>query len=625
MKNSALQKNNIWKLIVGIALASASSIAYTYDKSYSPYANRDFPENLYWGDTHVHTSLSFDANLSGNYKIGPEEAYRLARGETITDHQDAPVKLIRPLDFIVVADHAINLGVIQAIWNEDERVMSQPDGKRMLDIVKESRTRRGDFVDLAISASRPPEGTPPIDPSNVIADTWSESMNAADRFNEPGRFTAFIGYEWTSMSQGNNLHRVVVFRDAADRVSTVQPFSMSDSIDPEDLWTYMQDYETNTSGKVLAIPHNGNVSNGMMFSDDTLKREPITADYAQRRARWEPLYEATQIKGDGETHPLLSPDDRFADYETWDTGNVAGSQLKEPWMLQYEYTRSTLKLGLNHEAALGVNPFKMGIIGSSDAHTGMPAMREDNFMGKFAVDEPSLTRSQGVKKFARFDIPNKALAASGYAAVWAKENTRSAIFDAMQRKETYATTGPRMIVRFFGGWDFDDNDHLRPDFAAIGYNKGVPMGGDLSDAPKGKSPHFLIAASKDPDGANLERVQVVKGWLDQAGDMQEKVFDVVLSDNRQVNLDATAQPMASTVQAKTAIYTNNAGAAQLSTVWKDPDFNAKQRAFYYLRVLEIFTPRWTTYDAAAYGFEPPEGVPVEHQERGYTSAIWYTP
>lgn len=611
--------------LVGIFLLACWADLSGAGDSYSPYADRNYPENLYWGDTHLHTSLSFDANFSGNYKVGPEEAYRLARGETITGSKGNPVRLVRPLDFLVIADHAHNLGLVQAIWNEDPRVMSQSDGKRWLEILREARRRDGDFIDLVIKASRAPQGVKPLDPSRIAADTWQESIRAADDFNDPGRFTAFIGYEWTSMIRGNNLHRVVIFRDSGERVSKVQPFSMADSTNPEDLWRYLEGYEKQTGGSVLAIPHNGNVSNGMMFSDRSLDGQPLSPDYARRRARWEPLYETTQIKGDAETHFLLSPEDPFADYETWDKGNVQGSQLKEPWMLQYEYARSALKLGLKHEAALGVNPFGFGLIGSTDSHTGMPAVREENMMGKFAVDEPSAGRARKTMQLKDFAISKSSLTASGYAGVWARENTRASIFDAMQRREVYATTGSRMVVRFFGGWNFKLDDHTRADVAAVGYAGGVPMGDVLHGAPPGKSPRFLIATARDPDGANLERLQVVKGWLDATGEMQEKVYDVALSGQREAHAGEIAEPAPSTVDIEKAVYTNSVGDAQLGTVWEDPDFDPALRAFYYLRVLEIFTPRWTTYDAAYFQTDLPEDVPSVHQERAYTSPIWYSP
>ena len=450
--------------------------------------------------------------------------------------------------------------------------------------------------------------------------------SSADTYNDPGRFTAFIGYEWTTMPKGDNLHRVVVFKDGADKAGQVVPFSAFDSEDPEDLWTYLGGYEKNTGGEVMAIAHNGNVSNGLMFSDKTVEGKPLSQAYAKTRSRWEPLYEVTQMKGDGEAHPYLSPDDEFADYETWDKGNLDGTSAKKKSMLKYEYGRSALKLGLKHEANLGVNPFKFGLIGSTDAHTALATSEENNQWGKLTSKEPNNHRAETPI------IPSKTpglttwgfeQAASGYAAVWAKENTREALFEAMQRRETYATTGPRMTVRFFGGWDYTSDDVHRPSFADIGYAKGVPMGGDLSNAPKGKAPSFIVQAAKDPDGANLDRVQVVKGWLDSQGTTHEKVYDVALADGR--NPGAKAASIGSTVDVENATYTNTIGDVELATVWSDPDFDAGQRAFYYVRVIEIPTPRWTAYDKKFFSNEMPEGTEMVTQERAYTSPIWYTP
>ncbi len=604
-----------------VLLATATSRPQAAE-TYSPYVGRDYPQNVYWGDTHVHTALSFDATLNGTLRVGLEEAYRLARGETITGNLGEEVRLVRPLDFMVIADHAGNLGVFRAVLDEDPQLMSQPDGQRWLSII---RAVSKDFASAERELTKlgsPPEGVPRLDPRGVMADSWDRSMKMAERYNDPGRFTAFLGYEWTGMARGNNLHRVVVFSDGYEKVSRVKPFSMFNSNDPEDLWAYLQGYEDSTGGRVLAIPHNGNLSNGMMFADLNNAGEELSADYARTRARWETLYEATQIKGDAETHPALSPDDAFADYETMDFGNLAAAP-KQPGMLQYEYARSALKLGLAHQRELGVNPFKLGLIGSTDTHTGMPAVRENNMMGKFGVDEPAAGRADALWDI--YGIPKARFAASGYAAVWARENTREALFDAMRRRETYATTGPRMVVRFFAGWDFQQGDELRPDLAATGYRKGVPMGGDLNAAPNGAAPSFLLFAGKDPDGANIERIQVVKGWLDTEGALHEKVYDVALSDEREVSNDSVAAAMASTVDVQQATYRNSVGDPQLGAVWRDPEFDPAQAAFYYARVLEILTPRWTTYDSAFFDTPLPEGVPAQIQERAYSSPVWYTP
>jgi hypothetical protein len=466
----------------------------------------------------------------------------------------------------------------------------------------------------------------PNDPT-IMRPVWDDVVAAAEKYNEPGRFTAFIGYEWTSLTPpGNNLHRNVIFRDNGDKASQVLPYTATDSIDPEDLWANMAAYEAKTGGRVLAIPHNGNLSNGLMFAVETMDGKRLDQNYAERRQRWEPLYEISQIKGDGEAHPFLSPNDEFADYETWDKGNLNFSEMKTDDMLQYEYARSGLKLGLQLEDKLGVNPFKFGFIGSTDAHTSLPAVEEENFFGKHSGVEPEADRWQHpTLRGPTVSIMGWEQASSGYAAVWATENTRAALFDAMERKETYATTGPRMTIRFFGGWDFDSADANTRTPGPLGYSKGVPMGGDMRSAPAGKTPSFLIAALKDPMGANLDRIQVIKGWY-AGGKLHEKIYDVVVSDDRPIGADGRCgQAVGSTVDVPNATYFNTIGDPELITVWEDPEFDANARAFYYVRVIEIPTPRWMAYEVKRYGIDVPDEVEMVTQERGYTSPIWYTP
>ncbi len=616
MKNKKVRKLNLLAVPFCLAVYLATLTIQARGDDYSPFVALNYPQNLYWGDTHLHTVLSTDAYGYEN-RLTPEDAYRFAKGDSVTTNSGQKVKLSRPLDFLVISDHATFLGVFDMLENNDPVLQ----GTKLGEILK-ARQQSGELKPLGtFHLSAMGKTGLPHDP--VLKETaWQRVAENAERQNDPGRFTAFIGYEWTAMPDGNNLHRNVIFRDGPGKATKVVPFSALDSRDPRALWRYLESYEIQTGGRVLAIPHNGNVSNGAMFPDKTLSGEPLSRAYAETRARWEPLYEMTQVKGDSETHPVLSPDDRFADYETWDKSNFSLEQPpKEDWMLKHEYARGALKFGLQLEKTLGVNPFKFGMIGSSDSHIGASAIEENSFFGKWAPEEPSATRLELHSYY-----PMARYAASGFAAVWAHENTRESLFDAMQRRETYATTGPRMVVRFFGGWDFDGEDHLRPDYVAIGYDKGVPMGGDLSRAPKGGSPRFLIVAAKDPDGANLERIQVVKGWLGEKGETHEKVYDVVLSDDRKSDPEVDMAPtIGSTVDVANATYTNRVGEAQMSAVWKDPDFEPDERAFYYVRVLEIPTPRWTTYDAAFYGTEPPEGVPAVQQERAYTSPIWYTP
>jgi hypothetical protein len=455
---------------------------------------------------------------------------------------------------------------------------------------------------------------------------WEHNIAAAERFNQPGEFTALIGYEWTSLIKGNNLHRVVILRDDGELASKMLPYTLADSADPEDLWAYLAKYEQTTGGSALAIPHNANLSNGMMFASETIDGNPLDADYAARRARWEPLIEISQIKGDGEAHPFLSPNDEFADFETWDSGNLDLSEAKSNDMLQYEYARAALKLGLGFDAKLGINPFQFGIIASTDSHTSLATADSDNFYGKHAGVEPSATRASKPHRTGPVaELMGWEQVASGYAAVWAKENTRAAIFDAMRRKETYGTTGPRMTVRFFGGWDFKQDDSNASDVATIGYTKGVPMGGSLAAAADKKAPSFLVVASKDPMGANLDRVQIVKGWQDASGQLNETVYNVAWSGNRKLDDEGKLAVVGSTVDIEQASWKDTIGDSQLATVWQDPAFDPTQHAFYYVRVLQIPTPRWPVYDAARFDTDIAQGSPTAIAERAYTSPVWYRP
>ena len=461
--------------------------------------------------------------------------------------------------------------------------------------------------------------------------TWLDTIEAAEENNDPGRFTAFIGYEWTA--QGSfNIHRNVIYKDGGDVARQSLPFTTGaplGSPKETDLWKWMAEYESKTGGDVLAIAHNGNVSNGLMFPFiQPFTDKPVDQQYAEARHRWEPIYEVTQMKGDGEAHPFLSPNDEFANFEKWDKGNLDMSEAKKPEMLQHEYARSGLKLGLQMEKQFGVNPFKFGMIGSTDAHTGLAAVEEDNFWGKVAPMEPSaerLTNTFVNNPKTGITVNDRDVVAAGYAAVWATENTRESIFDAMERREVYATTGTRMAVRLFGGYEFTEADAKSRNPAIAGYGKGVPMGGDLGAPPEGKVPTFLVAALKDPIGANLDRYQIVKGWMDEKGETHEKVYDVVWSGDRKPGADGKVPAVGNTVDVANATWSNTIGSPELIAVWTDPEFDPKQSAFYYGRVLEIPTPRWTTYDAKYYGLPVPTDVPATIQERAYTSPIWYKP
>ena len=540
-------------------------------------------------------------------------------------------KLSRPLDFLVVADHSDNMGFFPQLFSGDPAMLSDPTGRRWYDMIQSGKGADAAIeIIVSFSQGRFPKALQSLPGTAAYRSAWRETIKAAEEANDPGRFTAFIGYEWTSNTGGNNLHRNIIFRDGGARASLVEPYTTQKpqgSDDPRDLWKWMADYEAKTGGDVLAIAHNGNLSNGRMFPIiESFTGRRVDRQYVETRAHRERIYEVTQIKGDGEAHPLLSPNDEFASFERWDKGNLDLSELKQPDMLQYEYARSALKLGLKLEQELGTNPYKFGMVGSTDAHTGLAAVEEDNFFGKTTSSEPSADRtSHPFVKTAKGTIMGWEQTASGYAAVWATENTREALFDAMQRKEVYATTGPRMVVRFFGGWDFEARDARSRMPAGVGYGKGVPMGGDLRAAPAGKAPTFLVAALKDPIGANLDRIQIVKGWLDKSGELREKIHDVVWSGGRRPAANGKLPAVGNTVDVRSATWTNTIGDPELITVWKDPEFDPSLRAFYYARVIEIPTPRWTAYDAKYFGLTLPANVPMVQQERAYTSPIWYTP
>ncbi len=592
------------------------------EDAFSLYARDDFPRQVFWGDTHVHSNLSMDANLFGNRKLSPTQAFRFARGETVTTNTGQKVKLRRPLDFLVVSDHAEYLGVMEGLQRADEVLLQDETARRW-----SKQLAAGDLTPMTEFSQSLATGRQLLENTDFANSVWRRIVDGADAQNTPGVFTAFIGYEWTSMPENANLHRVVIFRDGADKTSQVLPFSALDSSRPEDLWAYLARYEEKTGGQAIAIPHNSNISGGRMFSELMSDGQPITADYARTRALYEPIVEVTQVKGDSETHPFLSPDDEFADYESWDQSNIGFNEPHQDSWFRGEYARSALKTGLAIEAETGANPYRFGLIGSTDSHTSLATGDENDYWGKFVTAHPSPDRWRQpmVQSDLRFMTFEWQMAASGYAAVWATENTREAIFDAMRRRETYATTGPRMTVRLFGGWTFDDQDAVRPDLAKTGYDKGVPMGGMLPAAPDGEAPAFLVSALKDPDGANLDRVQIIKGWLDAEGKTHEQVYDVAVSDGRVPGADGKIPPVGNTVDEESATYTNTIGATEFATLWRDPDFNPREPAFYYVRVLEIPTPRWTTYDAAVYGLTLPDEVPRITQERAYTSAIWYRP
>ena len=618
-------------LLAGALSVSAMVAAAGDSGEYSPYLEHDFPNQVFFGDTHLHTAYSTDAGLFGN-TIGPDEAYQFAKGKVVTSSLGVKARLARPLDFLVVADHAENLGLAPMLAESNPMVMNHEWGSKIAALYQSGDLGAAYTMwGSAINVSKDPFAGD----TEMQGSMWQRILESAERHNAPGSFTAFIGFEWTSSPGGSNLHRNVIFRDNADKAGQVLPYSAYDSEDPEDLWVYMDEYEQKTGGQVLAIAHNGNLSNGLMFDDVTYTdKQPIDQDYAIRRMKSEPLYEVTQIKGDGETHPGLSTNDEYADYGTWDKGSFGAP--KEEGMIEREYARQAYMRGLQYEAKLGANPFKFGLVGSTDSHTTLATTTEDNFFGKATPAEPARGNTHRMDEKITGYLPDpqgreyaiyaRSSLASGLAAVWARDNTREAIWDAMARKEVYATTGTRLKVRVFAGWEFERDDLSRPDFTRYAYSKGVPMGGDLKAAGSDGAPSLLIQSVKDPDWANLDRIQVIKGWTDKQGKAHERVYDVAVSGGRKIGADGRCkEAVGNTVNVKDASFSNSIGAAMLEAYWQDPDFDPKQRAFYYVRVLEIPTPNWTTFDAVKFGTALPEDVPASIQDRAYTSPIWYTP
>jgi hypothetical protein len=606
--------------------------SFPSQKHYSPYAGRSFPTEVFWGDTHLHTGNSLDAGAFGA-RLLPEDAHRFARGEQLISSTGQTVKLSRPLDFLVVADHSDNMGFFPRLNSGDPKMLADPTGKRWYDMIQEGGQQGvAAAVEIiqSLTANSFSDALYLAPGTAAYRAAWEQTIEAAEKYNEPGRYTALHGYEWTSTDGGINRHRVVIYRDGANKVGMMEPYTSLPpygSPDERQLWEWMDSYEEKTGGRMLAIAHNGNMSNGTMFPiADTFTGEAYDRAWAEERIKREPLYEITQIKGDGETHPFLSPNDEFADYETWDQGNLDLTALKTDDMLEYEYGRSALGIGMQLEQKLGINPYKVGFIGSTDSHTGLATAQEDNFFGKHSGAEPSAQRVEHpMAKIGDAEYTGWGMVASGLAAVWARENTRESLFDSMMNKETYATTGSRILVRFFGGWDFIDEDAQNRLPAAVGYGKGVPMGSDLPARQDGESPNFLVAALRDPLSGNLDRIQIVKVWVDQSGERHEKIFDVAWSDDRQLTAEGKLPSVGNTVDIANATWTNTIGAPELITVWNDPEFDPNVSVAYYARVLEIPTPRWTAYEAKRFGISMKEEIPMVNVERAYTSPIWYSP
>ena len=600
-------------------------------------------DQLLFGDTHLHTSYSFDAYLNKNQTADPDTAYRWAKGMPVVHaYNRARVQIATPLDFLVVSDHAELMGVIRGI-NNDTAVLEDlgvwGNLKRWFAVFMLNRAISGEgganFFNSLLPEKAENSGEDPVQdpvnvlPTNTFGDTlsiettaWHEIVDAAERHNQPGKFTTLIGWEWSSIPTGANLHRIVFTPDSGDVAKQFVPYGSDQSQYPEDLWTFLETTQQRTGARFVAMPHNSNISKGYMYAETTLKGEPITQEYARRRMHWEPVSEATQIKGDSETHPVVSPDDEFADFETYT--HYIQQDLQDYNPTAADYIRGALKTGLALEQKVGVNPYQFGLIGSTDSHSGLSSAEEDNFWGKFSRDStPETKRSKD--KIGEGRVTGWSMSASGLAAVWSKSNTRDEIFAAFQRKETYATTGTRLKVRVFGGWGFDESALQAVDFAEIGYAQGVPMGGSLTANIQGKAPQMLIRAEMDPKNANLDRIQVIKGWVDANGAQHEQVYNVAWSGSRALDGDGKLPAVGNTVDLETGFWDNSIGEPTLAVLWTDPDFNRAQRAFYYVRVLQIPTPRHSLLDSIALQIEVPEEGPATIQERAYTSPIWYTP
>lgn len=612
------------RAVLGIALLSLASAG----------AGAQAPK-LYWGDTHVHTAYSFDAFLNDNHSATPEVAYRFARGEpVIHPYHRARMQITAPLDFIAIADHAEYLGVGREVyfngvqledagfvdrikgWFTERAIRDMIDGDGGFDAFINLLPKAGDPLESA-NMLWDSNGQEIINASALEEKTWRKITHLADEYYAPGEFTTFIAWEWSSLPGGANLHRVVMTSSDGETARQFQPFGSDDSPFPEDLWAWLDKTAAATGAEFLSIPHNSNISKGYMFPEKTLRGEPFTEAYARKRLQWEPVVEITQIKGDSETHPVFSPTDEFADFETY---SFYIQQKPAPYQPQVgDYVRPALKRGLALEQNIGVNPYRFGVIGSTDSHTGLATAQETNFAGKLARDSTpeTKTRSDG-----RTEFPSGwNMSASGMAAVWAQDNTREAIMAAFKRREVYATTGPRIALQVYGGWQFTADDLDTPD---TWRDKGVPMGALLA-GEAASAPGFVIRALKDPHSGNLDRVQVVKGWVDETGNEQEKVYEVVWAGDRKPDGKGKLPAVGNTVDLSSGRYRNTIGSTSLAAFWSDPDFDPDVPAFYYVRVLEIPTPRHTLLDAIALGLNEPEAGASVIQERAYSSPIWYKP
>ena len=572
-----------------------------------------------FGAVHVHTSFSFDAFTNGTVTT-PGDAYQWAQGKPIAGNRHGlKVQINTPLDFYAVSDHAEMMGVFNKMTDPDNPLSKHPMAARITSSDQNEAMQA--FAQVLREFSAGDLDPAFIDPA-VSRDVWAEIVETADAHYQPGQFTTFPAFEWSSNPDMQNLHRVVVFGDSA--VVPELAYSSIDSTRPEDLWQWM-DVQRTAGATLLAIPHNANASDGLMFSLQTSAGEPLDAAYAQTRSVNEPLYEISQIKGTSETHPALSPNDEFAGFEIWDY--TLSADALRPTNRQGSYARKALLDGITQAQRGEGNPFHYGFIGDTDTHNAAASHEEDNYTGKFAFETEPAHRLNGFEGQPEGQVQQvREFSSGGLAGVWATANTREAIFEAMQRRETFGTTGPHIKVRFFAGWAFTEADAQSPDWVETGYAKGVPMGGELAAAPADGQPSFLVWAVKDPNSGNLDRIQIIKGWVDADGVAHETIHDVAWSGEGRRNPDTGAlTPVGDTVDVASATYTNTIGDAELFSVWRDPEFDPSLHAFYYVRVIEIPTPRWSTRDAAALGIDIPGGLPATLQERAWSSPIWYTP
>ena len=596
-------------------------------------------KQIYWGDTHLHTNRSFDAFTNRNFSVGPDEAYRFARGLPVEQPgHKARVQLETPLDFLVVSDHAEFLGNIRQLYNVGlpteglgfiQKLKLWYAEYLIRDAISTGNGREFFYNQLPDPYDTPQEavsdweeniGNSVFPKLPAIEDqAWSDIADAAEANNRPGVFSAILGWEYSLIPGGANLHRVVMTDLDGESAKVFQPFGSDDSLYPEDLWAWLEKTSELTGGNFIAIPHNSNISKGSMFDTITMRNEPVGPAYAEIRKRWEPIVEITQYKGDSETHPSLSPNDPFADFEDYPFYIQKGWTEYKPE--KGDFIRSALLRGMQLEQKIGINPYQFGVIGSTDAHTGLAAAEESNFHGKFATDSTPARKLDGWSDNANSSF-GWAMGAQGLAAVWAEENTREGILAAMKRRETYATTGPRIGLRFYGGFGIDES--LLDAQSSVSDAGAVPMGGELV-ATDTQPPVFVVHAMADPKSGTLDRIQIVKGWVDASGESFEKVFDVAWSSDERLQEDGSLTPVPNTVNLETGTWSNEAGAANLSAAWTDPEFDPAMRAFYYVRVLEVPTPRHSLLDKIALGGDVDTRRPDVIQERAYSSAIWYQP